>query len=110
MDYKMLGARIKQVRLNKGLTQEKLSEMCGLSLTYLGVIENGHKKLSVRTLVKIARVLDVSTDYLLSDSLKISLESTIQEMVPGANNLSKKDLDMVIDVVKTMLSHIQKDK
>ncbi len=83
--------------------------MCDLSLTYLGVIEGGHKKLSVQTLVKIAKALNVSTDYLLSDSLRLSLESTIQDMVPAANNLSKKDLDMIIDVVKTMVSHIQKD-
>lgn len=58
MDYRLLGARVREIRLKKGLTQEKLAEICDISPSYIGIIERGDKKLSVETLVKIASALD----------------------------------------------------
>ena len=37
--YKLLGTRIKYLRENKGLTQDKLAEKTGLSIDYIGKIE-----------------------------------------------------------------------
>lgn len=109
MNCKLLGAKIKQVRIKRKLTQDKLSEMCNLSATFLGIVEGGWKKPSLESLVRIANVLDVSLDYLLSDSLKLSSETRIEELVSAVKNLDSKDLDMVVDMVNTLISHIKKD-
>jgi transcriptional regulator with XRE-family HTH domain len=55
-----LGRRLKQLRLEAGLTQEKLGIATGLSQTYLSGIENGTRNPSIKTLDKIARALKVS--------------------------------------------------
>jgi transcriptional regulator with XRE-family HTH domain len=58
-----LGARIKHTRINRSITQEKLSEEIGISTSFLYGIESGIKKPSLDTLVKIAVALDESLDY-----------------------------------------------
>ena len=68
--YELLGKRIKVKRRQLGLTQEELSEMCGLAPGYVGIIERAEKRASIETLVKIANGLEVSADYLLCDSLE----------------------------------------
>ena len=57
--YKLLGTRIKYLRENKGLTQEKLAERTGLSIDYIGKIEVNINKPGLRALIKIANALNV---------------------------------------------------
>ena len=57
--YKLLGTRIKYLRENKGLTQDKLAEKSGLSIDYIGKIEVNINKPGLRALIKIASALDV---------------------------------------------------
>ena len=64
-----LGNRIRQVRSEQELTQEKLGELCGLSAAHIGHIERGTRALSSETLFKISTVLNVSVDYLFFDSV-----------------------------------------
>ena len=57
--YKSLGTRIKYLRENKGFTQDKLAEISGLSIDYIGKIEVNINKPGLRALIKIANALDV---------------------------------------------------
>lgn len=62
----MVGQRIKAVRIERGLTQEKLAEIVGMSRTALGKIENSKVlNMSAYTAVAIADALGISLDYLL---------------------------------------------
>ncbi len=55
--YRKLGQRIKFLRENAHLTQEKLAEKCGISLDYLGKIEVNINKPGLKTLIKISNAL-----------------------------------------------------
>lgn len=57
--YIKLGKRIKFLRENAHLTQEKLAEKCGISLDYLGKIEVNINKPGLKTIFKISEALDV---------------------------------------------------
>ena len=57
--YKKLGVRIKQLRENAGLTQEKLAEKSGISLDYMGKIEVCINKPGLKTILKLANALKV---------------------------------------------------
>ena len=61
MDY---GKRIKQLRLEKGLTLHTLSLSCGLSVTTLHKIECCKVKPQPQTICKIAKSLDYDYDEL----------------------------------------------
>lgn len=65
VDYAEIGSRIRAVRIMQKLTQEEASERCDITSSYYGNIERGDKKMSVETLIKIAKGLNISTDELL---------------------------------------------
>lgn len=54
-----IGARIRMIRTNLGLSQEKLSFKSELDRTYIGSVERGERNVSVINLRKIAKALDV---------------------------------------------------
>jgi transcriptional regulator with XRE-family HTH domain len=57
--YKSLGKRIKTLRENKNLTQEKLAEKTGLSLDFIGKIEVNINHPGLKSLLKISNALDI---------------------------------------------------
>jgi len=69
MDYVGLGTRIRKQRKTMQMTQDKLAELAGISLSFLGHIERGTRTASLDTIVRLANVMRVSTDFLLADSL-----------------------------------------
>lgn len=70
MDLKKLGKKIRNERTKRHMTQEKLAESIGISVSFLGHIERGSRKASVETLVSIANALQVGMDYLLGELLE----------------------------------------
>ena len=64
MIKKLLGKKIKNLRVKKGLTQEKLAELIGISQRSLSGIEIGENFLTAETLDKILNVLNITADEL----------------------------------------------
>lgn len=60
-----LGRRIRELRLQTGLTQEQLAERADLHPTYLGGIERGERNLSLNNLDKLAEAMQVPLHSLL---------------------------------------------
>ncbi|WP_418713249.1 helix-turn-helix domain-containing protein, partial [Akkermansia sp.] len=50
-----IGAKIKKLRLEKGLSQEELAEKSGVDRTFIGGLERGERNVSVMTLCDILR-------------------------------------------------------
>ena len=59
------GAKIKEIRKQKGLTQKQLGDLCGMADSAIRRYENGHANPKIETLKKIASALEVSLDSLL---------------------------------------------
>ena len=57
--YKSIGKRIKSLREKNGLTQERLAELSGLSLDYIGKIEVNINKPGFKSLIKISNALNI---------------------------------------------------
>ena len=55
----LLRTNIKKFRLEKGFTQEKLSELSGISSDYLSEIERGKRTPSLKRLILIAETLNI---------------------------------------------------
>lgn len=60
-----LGKRIKKLRRKTGLTQEQLAEKVNVSTTHIGLVETGKRRVSLKTLQKIASVLGIKVKELL---------------------------------------------
>ena len=57
--------RLKEMRLAKGWTRIQLAEQLGVSLRSISYWETGQRECDFSTLLKLAKLLDCTTDYLL---------------------------------------------
>ncbi len=61
-----VGERIRTLRLEIGISQEKLAFSCELDRTYIGSVERGERNISIINLDKIAKALRVPLSVLLT--------------------------------------------
>ena len=59
------GAKIREERVERGLSQEKLAELAHLHRTYVGMIERGEKNITLRNIEKLAKALNISIEQLM---------------------------------------------
>ncbi|MBD0833190.1 helix-turn-helix domain-containing protein [Aestuariibaculum sediminum] len=65
MDNNLLSHKIKNLRKSKGLSQEALANIAGLSLRTIQRIENENKNPSGDTIKRLSSALEVSPDFLI---------------------------------------------
>ena len=103
MDKKAFGRKLNQARKDRGLTSEKLSELCSLNATYIRQIEAGTKVPSLTVFVLLCKTLRVSPSYLLSEVLN---DCDIQEMdtlIELWQSASPAQIKMITAMVKSAL-------
>ena len=61
------GERVRELRKQKGLSQESLALACDLDRTYIGGVERGERNISLINIHKISQALGVSPSELLDD-------------------------------------------
>ena len=108
MNYKDIGARIRNKRKEKDITQEKLAEQIDISVTHMSHIETGSTKLSLPVLVKIANALKVSTDELICDNLITSKQIYISEIAEILDECDQKQTSIITDIVRTTKQALDK--
>lgn len=59
------GERVRNIRKQKGLSQEQLSFEADLHRTYIGMIERAEKNITLTNIEKIAKALEVEISELL---------------------------------------------
>ena len=64
---KVFGEKIRKIRIERGLSQEKLAFLSGLHRTYVGAIERGERNVSFKNIEKIAKTLKVNLEELFRD-------------------------------------------
>lgn len=77
----LFGQRVRQLRQQKGLSQEDLGYETGLHRTYIGQIERAEKNITLRNIERVARELGVDIKDLF-DFTTLDLDNN--------NNKSKK--------------------
>jgi len=70
MNKNLLGLRIKELRKQKGMSQEFLAEESGLSLRTIQRIENGETNPTGESLKRLSNALNVNPDELIDWSIK----------------------------------------
>ena len=67
MDIKIrVGLKIKELKIKKGFTQEKLSELTGIDRTYISDVERGLRNIAIVNLEKIANAFEIQIKDLLN--------------------------------------------
>ncbi len=97
MDNCVVGERIRDLRLERGMTREDLAEAAELSTSFLYEIETGKKGFSAYTLGNLARALGVQTDYILLGRVRKKEEKKLPQ-VEG-----KATLDSLLNIQQLLL-------
>lgn len=106
MDYVSMGKRIREIRIKKGFTQDKLAAATKLSSAHISNIETAHAKASLPALVDIANALNASLDELVCDSLSSSSSvytHSLYSLFEECNNVEKKVISETIEALKISL-------
>jgi transcriptional regulator with XRE-family HTH domain len=61
----LFGLRVRELRSEKGISQEELAALTELDRTYISGIERGKRNLSLKNILRIASALDVTASQLL---------------------------------------------
>jgi transcriptional regulator with XRE-family HTH domain len=56
---RLFGERLRELRTERGLSQERLAELAGLDRNYIGQIERAERNVALVNIVRIAKALDV---------------------------------------------------
>lgn len=77
--YKNLGAKIKTIRENLDLSQEKLAKLLCISRVTLSQIENGERRITAEEISNIAKAFNITTDILLNlqEDVKVILDREV---------------------------------
>lgn len=67
------GDMIRKYRTEKGLTQKKLGELCGIADSNIRKYESGNQNPKIETLQKIADALDIPVNRLLAGKLYLGM-------------------------------------
>ncbi|MDO4275817.1 MAG: helix-turn-helix transcriptional regulator [Eubacteriales bacterium] len=105
---KLLGSRIKALRIAKNFTQEHIAEQIGISRQKFARIESGNNNITLEVLSKISSVLDVT----VGDITKVLDDTPVVEYRAGTENSSSEMMFGMIDFFyanKHLYSKLRRD-
>ncbi|MGG1519017.1 helix-turn-helix transcriptional regulator [Paenibacillus oryzisoli] len=100
---KIVGDKIRVLRTEKGLSQEKLGELAELNSNYIGQIERGEKSLSVFTLKKIAEGLSMSLEEIFRLIDPADRTDSLGEIIELLSSRPVQEHAKALKVVKAVL-------
>ena len=108
--YGKMGYRIRNKRNQLGLSQEDLAVTCNLTQPFIGSIERGIKNPSLDTIIKIANALNVSTDYLLSDSLISKNKNQFEYTASLMSDLDEYEVECINNTIVQMKKMVHRSE
>lgn len=109
LDYYAIGQRIRKTRKARGLSQEKLAEIVGISTTHMSHIETANTKMSLLTFTQIALALEVRTDELLYDNSPENRSASIAHIAELLDNCTTQQVRIIEDIVNATKQSLNKN-
>jgi len=101
---KLLGARIKELRLGRGLSQDQLAELVDVDTKHMSRIETGLSAPTVDRLEMIADALGVELRSLFEFGHLDEREEQLVGIDEMLKKLDENDLKVIYRIVKSLIS------
>ena len=98
-----IGRRIKEIRKQKKIPQEKLAEMIGITPNYLSALERGSYNIKLDTLVQIIDCLDITADDLFRDVIKNGYQNRTSRFSDEIAELPYEEQQRIFEVLDALL-------
>lgn len=93
LNWHEIGERLREVRNNRGVSQQQLGDALHITVTHISKIENGDRGPSLSLLIALSDYFGVSMDYLCG-------------RVPMSKEEMAKSLDTIISVCQSMKTNL----
>ena len=106
-EFKEIGARIKECRKARNLSQAELAEKLNVSLSHMSDIETGKSNFGVDILIRLTEILQVSADVLLRSNVpavNAVYASEFEQLFKGCTSSEKEAL---LSTLKNMKAAFQ---
>ena len=106
IDYASIGQKIKQKRLQKGITQEQLAEAVGVGVTHISHLETGNGTVSLKVFLAIVNHLESSADEILCKEIHTArplVDHWLAELVSDCNQTEVKIISDAVIMLKDTL-------
>ena len=98
-----IGRRIKEIRKQKKIPQEKLAEMIGISPNYMSALERGAYNIKLDLLVQIIDCLDITADDLFRDVIKNGYVNRSSRLADELEKLLPDEQTRIFEVLDALL-------
>jgi transcriptional regulator with XRE-family HTH domain len=95
--------RIKEVMVDKNLTQEKLAEMMGITQTQVSAWFTGRRNLSLESIKKIAKATNTPLEFFLTEGNRWEHSGNIGKNSVVGQNISATQNDDIQEIKNTVL-------
>lgn len=102
----LFGQRLREQRIQHGLTLEQLAEKSELSSNYIGMVERGLKEPGLATIVKLLNALNISADTLLCDLVPSASHVTDDEICKRLEGLTPIQKKAALDLLDTYIGNL----
>lgn len=99
--------KLKQLRLNRGWSQEQLGRKIGIERNRISRYARGALWPTLELLVRMANIFEVSLDYLIRDTENMAINrisnKALLERVEKANNLPEDDQTILVAILDAFI-------
>lgn len=95
-----IGPRLRQLRKERGQTQAQVATALGISATYVNLLENNQRSLSVQVLMRLSDVYGVDWRDLIEDdgpTLLADLRNAMQDPIFGSDSPDLQEMRSAVD-------------
>ena len=105
MNNYSVGKRIRELRIRKHLSQEKIALRAEITTAYLGQIERGEKNPTVKSVEQISNALGISLSELFSNQGApiANVDGTMENIIFEMQDLSIKERKEMLDIIRNII-------
>ena len=96
-EFKVLGRKVKFLRLEKGISQTDMAEAIGLSQTNLSNMESGRTAITIQNLFKMQKILGCKMRDFFTD-----FDGEVSEVQISTDNSNAIELEDALNILKLL--------
>lgn len=109
-EYLKVGARIREIRLQRHMSQANLAEKANINLSHVSDIENGKSTVLLPTFIRITEALQVSADVLIRSDIPEVNSLYQSEFAELLEDCTPTEIDSILNIVKEVKKSMHSSK
>lgn len=100
-----VGKKLKRIREKRGITQEQFEEKTGINAKYISAVESGQKNVTIKTLDKIAKGLEIEIYEIFLFPYEVQSEKAVRKALDSLlKEADIRTLSLCLDFLKKAVS------